>query len=334
MSKIELVCPAGHLPSLKAAVDNGADAVYVGFGNKSNARNFPGLNFTEREIREGVEYAHKRGRKVFLTINTFPQGDDMADWYEAVDRGHDIGVDAQVIANIGVLDYARNKYPDMRIHLSVQAGVSTCESINFYKRHFNIERVILPRVLTIDEIRSVRGKTDVEVEVFALGLLCINYEGECYLSSYLTGESTNTCGACSPAQYVHFDEGPDKLRVTSNGVLINEYEPGEVASYPIACKGRYVSSEADLANYPMEDLSSLNVLDLLPQLADAGICALKVEGRQRTRAYVGTVARVFRDAIDTYHASPQGYKVKQKWRDDLTALFEGTKQTYSCYVEK
>ncbi|MDH4101019.1 MAG: U32 family peptidase [Nitrospirota bacterium] len=334
MKKIELVCPAGHLPSLKAAVDNGADAVYVGFSNASNARNFPGLNFTEREIREGIEYAHRRGAKVFLTINTFPQGDDMAEWYEAVDKGQEMGVDAQVIANIGVLDYARNKYPDMRIHLSVQAGASTCEAISFYKKHFGIERLILPRVLTIDEVRAVKEKTDVEVEVFALGLLCINYEGECYLSSYLTGESTNTCGACSPAEYVNFDEGPDKLRVTSNGVLINEYDPGEVASYPIACKGRYVTGDAALLDYPMEDLSSLNVLDLIPQLADAGIDALKIEGRQRTRAYVGTVARVFREAIDVYHSNPQGYQVKKQWREDLTALFEGTKQTYSCYVEK
>ena len=147
MKKPEVVSPAGNLPCLKAAVDAGADAVYVGFNDSTNARNFEGLNFTQKELESGIGYAKGKGRKVFVAINTFPQFDHCASWHSAVDRAVGLNADAVIIANLGILKYARDKYPDLNIHLSTQASSSNHESINFYRKHFGIKRVVLPRVL-------------------------------------------------------------------------------------------------------------------------------------------------------------------------------------------
>ncbi|MFQ5586072.1 MAG: peptidase U32 family protein, partial [Thermodesulfobacteriota bacterium] len=209
VKRVELICPAGNLPSLKAAIDNGADVVYTGFSDATNARNFEGLNFTPDELSEGIAYAHRGGKQVYLAVNTFPQMDTYRQWYASVDRAVEIGADAIILANLGILKYAREHYPDINIHLSVQASASNYESINFYREAFHIKRVVLPRVLTVEEMRLIKEKTDVEIEVFALGGLCINIEGRCYLSSFVTGASTNTEGACSPARFVRFTNEDD-----------------------------------------------------------------------------------------------------------------------------
>ncbi len=169
--KIELVCPAGNLPSLKAAIDNGADVVYTGFNDATNARNFEGLNFTPDELKEGIEYAHAKGKKVYLAVNTFPQIDTYHQWYKSVDNAVKLNSDAIILANLGILKYTRDKYPDVNIHLSVQASSSNYESINFYRKHFGIKRLVLPRVLTVEEMRDLRKKTD--VELWNLGILPI-----------------------------------------------------------------------------------------------------------------------------------------------------------------
>lgn len=199
---MELVCPAGNLPSLKAAVDNGADAVYVGFKDDTNARHFTGLNFTERSFEKAINYAHDKGRKVFVAINTFPQPRGFKRWKDAVDRAADFGVDALILADIGVLDYARERWPEMRLHLSVQASVTSAEGIGFYHQNFGIKRVVLPRVLSVKQVAHVISESPVPVEVFGFGSLCVMVEGRCLLSSYATGRSPNTYGACSPASHV------------------------------------------------------------------------------------------------------------------------------------
>ncbi|MFC1702048.1 peptidase U32 family protein, partial [Pseudomonadota bacterium] len=140
---MELVCPAGNLPSLKAAVDNGADAVYVGFKDDTNARHFAGLNFTERTFEKAVRYAQDKGRKVFVAINTFPQPKGFGRWKAAIDQAADYGVNALILADIGVLDYASSKWPDLHLHLSVQASVTSAEGISFYHENFGIRRVVL-----------------------------------------------------------------------------------------------------------------------------------------------------------------------------------------------
>ena len=196
----ELVCPAGNLPALKTAIDNGADTVYLGLKDATNARNFPGLNFTRDSVAEGIAYAHARGRQVLMAINTFVQAGQMARWQQAVDTAASLGADAVIVADPAVLAYASEKHPGLRLHMSVQSSATNYEAINLMQELFGIRRVVLPRVLTIEQVQHVIENTDVEIEVFGFGSLCVMVEGRCILSSYATGESPNMQGVCSPGK--------------------------------------------------------------------------------------------------------------------------------------
>ncbi|MBF0153909.1 MAG: U32 family peptidase [Magnetococcales bacterium] len=331
MKRVEILAPAGNLPSLKAAVDHGADAVYFGFGNATNARNFEGLNFTEKEAAAGIAYAHAQGVKANIVLNTFPQFDDPGIWYRTVDLAAKLGADAIILANLALLKYCRERYPQLPIHLSVQASASNHAAINFYQRHFAIKRVILPRVLTVGEIRALKEQVDVELEVFAFGGLCVMAEGRCYLSSYVTGVSPNIEGVCSPARAVRFDNSHDKLQTRLNGLLIAQYAPGEEAAYPTVCKGRF--SANDQIYHVMEEPGSLNILEMLPEVIAAGVASLKIEGRQRTKSYVATVTRTMRQAVDAYYADPDHFRAKPGWLKTLNATSEGTTYTLGTYQE-
>lgn len=334
MTKPEVIAPAGNLASLKAAVDSGADAVYLGFSDSTNARNFEGLNFTPEELEDGIRYVRSKGRKFFVAINTFPQGDDFPKWYKAVDLAMALKADAVIIANIGVLKYAREKYPHANLHLSTQASSSNYESINFYRKHFGIKRVVLPRVLTVEEIKHLRERTDVEIEVFALGGLCINIEGRCYLSSYVTGASTNTEGACSPSRFVRFSSEPGGgMSIALNNMTLNRLGRNESSPYPTCCKGRYIKPDGEYA-YVFEDPESLNVLKILPGLMDAGVAALKIEGRQRTKTYVAAMTGVLREAVDSCFRDAAAYNVRPEWSSKTVATFEGTSETLGSYLVK
>jgi len=335
-SQVEIIAPAGNFASLKAAIENGADVVYLGFNDATNARNFEGLNFTTEELEEGVALVRKKGRQFYVAINTFPQRDNFKDWEGSVDRAVELGADAIILADLGVLNYARTKYPDINIHLSVQASASNYESINFYKKVFNVKRVVLPRVLTIPEIADIAAHTDVELEVFMLGGLCINIEGRCYLSSFLTGASTNTEGACSPSRFVRFNNSNDgSLSITLNDVLLNRLSKDESSAYPTCCKGRYVLPDGSLS-YAFEEPESLNALSVLPELIEAGVSAVKLEGRQRTKTYVAEVTRTVRKAVDAYYKDPEAFKVavKDGRAGNVLSTFEGTAETLGCYIEK
>jgi len=323
--RVELVCPAGNLPALRAAVDNGADAVYMGFRDGTNARNFPGLNFDERAAREGISYARARGRKVLLALNTYPQPQGWSVWTAAVDKAAELGVDALILADVGLMRYASKTHPDLRLHLSVQGSATSYEAINFYREQFNVQRVVLPRVLSLSQVKRVMEHTDAEIEVFAFGSLCVMVEGRCYLSSYATGESPNTCGACSPAKAVEWRATPKGREVRLGGVLIDMYKPGESAGYPVLCKGRYVVNGE--LNYAIEEPTSLSVLDILPQLVQMGVSAIKVEGRQRSPAYVAQVTKVLRQALDAAQSNPAGFTPRSDWVAALDKVAEGRTHT-------
>lgn len=334
MKKAEIIAPAGNLASLKAAIDSGADAVYLGFNDATNARNFEGLNFTLKELEEGIRHVRNRGRKFFVAVNTFPQIDTYPGWYASVDNAVKLGADAVIIANLGVLRYAREKYPDATLHLSTQASSSNYESINFYHRSFGIKRVVLPRVLTVSEMKALKARTNVEIEVFALGGLCINIEGRCYLSSFVTGASTNTEGACSPSRFVRFTGNPDGgMSITLNNVLLNRLSATERSPYPTCCKGRYLMPDGN-TSYAFEEPESLNILKIVPQLIEAGVSAFKIEGRQRTKSYVAAMTGIMREAIDSYYANPGGYAVRPEWSAKTISTFEGTKETIGSYLVK
>jgi len=329
---IELVCPAGSLPALKAAVDNGADSVYLGFRDATNARNFAGLNFDEAAIAEGIRYAHQRGRKVLLALNTYPQAANWQLWREAVDRAAGAGIDAIILADPGLMEYARNKYPGLRLHLSVQGSATNYEAINFYHEQFGISRAVLPRVLSMQQVEHLIRHVKTEIEVFGFGSLCVMVEGRCALSSYATGESPNTAGVCSPAKAVRWQQTPKGLESRLNGVLIDRYQPDENASYPTLCKGRFeVEGET---YYAIEEPASLNTMELLPQLVQMGVKAIKIEGRQRSPAYVAQVTQAWRSAIDACGDGKRRFAIHPSWSAALDRVAEGQQHTLGAYHRK
>ena len=327
---MELVCPAGNLPSLKAAVDNGANAVYMGFKDDTNARHFAGLNFNDKRATVGIQYAHDRGAKVFVAINTYAQAGGFERWQNAVDKAADLGVDALILADIGVMDYACERHPDLRLHLSVQASATNQQALQFYYRHFNIRRAVLPRVLSVKQVKRVIETSPVPIEVFGFGSLCVMVEGRCLLSSYATGQSPNTFGACSPGSFVNYIDKPDgSMETRLNGVLIDKYAAGENAGYPTLCKGRF--NVQDNTYYAIEEPTSLNTLSLLPELIGMGVAALKVEGRQRSPAYVAQVTKVLRAAIDAAIKDPDNFKPQNDWMSELEKVSEGAQTTLGAY---
>ena len=325
----ELVCPAGSLPALKAAVDNGANCVYLGLKDATNARNFAGLNFDEAAIAQGVRHAHAKRCKVFLALNTYPQAANPLLWQQAMDKAVDLGVDAVILADPGLMQYAVRRHPQLRLHLSVQGSATSHEAINFYHEQFGVVRAVLPRVLSIEQVRQVIEKTQVEIEVFGFGSLCVMAEGRCALSSYVTGESPNTHGVCSPAKAVRWQETPKGLESRLNGVLIDRYGAGENAGYPTLCKGRFeVEGET---YYALEEPTSLNVLSILPEILKIGVRAIKVEGRQRSPAYVTQVTRTLRAALDSLANGSQSFQVNPAWQAELSKVSEGSQATLGAY---
>ncbi len=326
---MELVCPAGNLPSLKAAVDNGADCVYIGFRDATNARNFPGLNFDEATAREGLRYAHAHETKVLLALNTYPQAENWQRWQSAVDQAAALGVDAVILADVGLMEYASKTYPELRLHLSVQGSATNYEAINFFHERFGIQRAVLPRVLALAQVEQVVNNTPVEIELFGFGGLCVMVEGRCALSSYVTGESPNTCGVCSPAKAVRWQQTPQGLESRLNGVLLDRYEDGENAGYPTLCKGRFeVNGET---YYAIEEPASLNAMECLPEMLRIGIKAIKIEGRQRSPAYVAQVTQAWRQAIDACQRAPHDFKVAAAWSEQLSKVAEGRQHTLGAY---
>ncbi|QPF74004.1 U32 family peptidase [Roseateles sp. DAIF2] len=328
--KPELVCPAGSLRALTLAIDAGADAVYLGLRNATNARNFAGLNFDTAQLREGVAYAHRRGRQVLMALNTFARADDCEPWYRAVDAAVELGADALIVGDIAVLAYAARTHPQLRLHLSVQASASSYEAIAFYRRHYGIQRAVLPRVLTLSQVGHVLRHSEVEIEVFGFGSLCVMVEGRCALSSYVTGQSPNNAGVCSPPSAVRWQEGAaGEVDARLSGILIDRYAPDEPRGYPTLCKGRFeVGGRRD---YAIEEPTSLNTLAILPELTRLGVRAIKIEGRQRSPAYVEQVTRVWRQAIDAAAAAPERYRVEPAWTATLAHLAEGQQHTLGAY---
>lgn len=330
---MELVCPAGNLPSLKAAVDHGADAVYIGFRDETNARHFAGLNFSDQRAIKALDYVSNNpaGKKVrlFVAVNTYAQATHWQRWKNAVDVCADMGADALIVADISVLDYASKRYPNLNLHLSVQASATNQASLSFYHDHFGIKRAVLPRVLSLQQVERLTQKSPVELEVFAFGSLCIMAEGRCILSSYVTGESPNTVGACSPASAVRWQTTINGMETRLGGLLIDRFDNNEQAGYPTLCKGRFRVN--DKVSHAIEEPVSLNTLDLIPQLHRAGIRAVKIEGRQRSPAYVAEVVSIWRQALDRYRENPDGFATNERWMNGLARLSEGSQTTLGAY---
>lgn len=331
-SRPHLVCPAGSLRALTVAVEAGADAVYLGLKDATNARNFAGLNFDEAQIREGIAFAHGRGVQVLMALNTFADARRPGPWLAAADKAAELGADALIVADTAVFAHCRDHLPQLRLHLSVQASATSHAAIEFYRQRYGVQRAVLPRVVAVEQIARIIAGTSVEIEVFAFGSLCVMVEGRCALSSYATGSSPNNAGVCSPASAVRWQEGPDGVSARLNGVLIDRYAPDEPRGYPTLCKGRF---EVDgRRSHVLEEPTSLNTMALLPQLIAMGVRAFKIEGRQRSAAYVGDVTRAWRSAIDAAAlAVEQGrdFEARPQWEQTLARHAEGAQTTLGAF---
>ena len=213
--------------------------------------------------------------------------------------------------------------------MSVQGSATNYEAINMMKELFGVRRAVLPRVLTVDQVKHVIDNTDVEIEVFGFGSLCVMVEGRCILSSYATGESPNMQGVCSPAKAVRWEQLPDRMNVRLNQVLIDQYKPDEPAGYPTLCKGRFEVN--DETYYALEEPTSLNVLEMLPELIRIGVSAIKIEGRQRSPMYTAQVTKSLRQALDAAAADPAHFKVNPVWNNALSKVSEGHQTTLGAY---
>jgi putative protease len=315
---MELVCPTGSIPALKAAIAAGADAVYIGFKDDTNARSFAGLNFTDTKAQKALQLARsgkgiQKPTKLFVAINTFPQATGWSRWQRAVDQAAELGIDAIIAGDLAVLEYVSHTYPAINLHLSVQASATNRESLAFYHTNFGIRRAVLPRVLSMAQLRDLSTTSPVDLEVFGFGSLCIMAEGRCYLSSYVIDQSPNTGGVCSPPKDVQWSDSP---------------RGEEKAGYPTLCKGRFDANGT--IYHALEEPTSLNTLDLLPEPQAMGIKAIKLEGRQRSPAYISQVTNIWRQAIDRL-AQPNHNQQDPNWHTTLAQLSEGHQTTLGAY---
>lgn len=288
MKKVELLAPAGNIEKLKFAINYGADAVYLG-GKTFGLRAFAG-NFTLSEIDAGVRYAHKRNKKVYLTMNIFPRNEDFKGLNSYLAQLQEIGVDALLIADPGIIFYVRENYPDFEIHLSTQANCTNYQSALFWKKQ-GVKRVVLARELTINEVREIKDKTQMEIENFIHGAMCISYSGRCLLSNYMAGRDSNK-GECAQSCRWNYN-------------LVEEKRPGEY--YPIVedDRGTYIFNSQDLC-----------LFDHLNKLIEAGSDSLKIEGRMKSIYYVSTIVRAYRKLLDNYYNPQEAFDVNY-WRNEL-----------------
>ena len=270
--KIELLAPAGSLQALKAAVENGADAVYIG-GPMFSARQ-KAENFTHEQMVAGVQYAHERGCKVHVAVNTIVSNEEIGQVVEYAYKLAEAKVDAVIVQDLGVAHLLRETLPQLPLHASTQMAVHNTPGVQFLEEQ-GFERVVLARETSLEAIRQIKEETDAELEVFVHGALCVAYSGQCLLSSMIGGRSGNRglCAQPCRMQYQLVDEGG------------REYQSKD---------GQYLLSTRDL-----------NMIHHLPDLIRAGVTSLKIEGRMKRPEYVATVVRQYRQAIDAYYAGTQ-----------------------------
>ncbi|MBQ6779301.1 MAG: U32 family peptidase [Acidaminococcaceae bacterium] len=289
MQKPELLAPAGNMEKLHMALLYGADAVYLG-GKMFGLRAFAS-NFSLAEMDEAVAFAHSLHKKVYVTVNIFAHNEDINNLPDYLRNLQAIGVDALLISDFGVWSVAREIIPEMPLHVSTQANTTNWAAVKAWE-NLGASRVVLARELSFTEMKEIGSKTEVELEAFVHGAMCISYSGRCWLSSYLTGRDGNR-GACAQVCRWEFN-------------LTEKNRPGEVYDVAGDEQGTYIMNSRDLC-----------LLPYLLQLMEAGICSFKIEGRMKSAHYAASVVSVYRRAIDACWRDPQHYTVKQEWLDEL-----------------
>ncbi|MBE7037799.1 MAG: U32 family peptidase [Ruminococcaceae bacterium] len=322
MQKVELLAPAGSLAKLKYALIYGADAVYIG-GEEFSLR-VAAKNFTTEEIKEGIKFAHDMGKKVYITANIIPHNKDIKEFPDFVKEVYEMGADAIIISDPGMFKIAREVAPELDVHISTQANNTNYQSAAFW-HSLGAKRVILARELSFDEIKEIRDNipSDLEIECFVHGAMCISYSGRCLLSNYMAQRDANM-GACAhPCRWKYS--------------LMEEKRPGEYMPVFENERGTYIYNSKDLC-----------MIEYIPQIIESGITSLKVEGRVKNELYVATVIKAYRKEIDAYYNNKENYKInpenlaeleKISYRGYTTGFFndkpKGTEQVYdrSTYIQ-
>ena len=293
MQKMELLAPAGNMDKLKMALLYGADAVYLG-GKSFGLRAFSD-NFSMEEMEEAVRYAHGLGKKVYVTVNIFPHNADLNGLPEYLTSLRDIHVDAVLIADPGIFSLARQIVPDLPIHISTQANVTNWASAKFW-HDAGAKRVVMAREVSLKDVKAIHDKVPVELEGFVHGAMCISYSGRCLLSNYFTENRDSNRGQC--VQCCRFKYN-----------VVEEKRPGQYFPVMEDERGTYIFNSKDLC-----------LLPYLPDLYDAGLCSLKIEGRMKSVHYVATVVKVYRQALDAYERDPEHFRVLPEWVEELEKI--------------
>ncbi|KGF08985.1 peptidase U32 [Clostridiales bacterium S5-A14a] len=291
MNKIELLAPAGDLEKLKTALIYGADAVYFG-GEMFSLRSAAG-NLNIDEIKEGVEFAHNLGKRAYLTTNIFAHNEDVKPFMEYLEKIKDIPIDAFIVSDPGVLSMIKSVIPNAEIHLSTQANMTNYMTAKFWQSQ-GVSRIVLARELSFDEIRKIYDEigSQMEIEAFIHGAMCISYSGRCLLSNFMIERDANRGECAHPCRWKY--------------QLVEEKRPG--VYYPIEEdeRGTYIMNSKDLC-----------MIEHIPEIIKSGITSLKIEGRMKSMFYVATVVRAYRKAIDSYLADPDNYKFDNTWLEEL-----------------
>ena len=289
MKKPELLAPAGNMEKLKMALLYGADAVYLG-GKAFGLRAFGG-NFTNEELQEAVDFAHKLGKKIYVTVNIFPHNSDIAKLPAYLTFLNEIKVDAILVADLGVFTLAKEYAPDVELHISTQANNTNWAAVNAWAE-LGASRVVLAREMSLEEVKEIREKCSVELEMFVHGAMCISYSGRCLMSNYLTGRDANRGSCAQPCRW--------------NYALVEEKRPGQYFPVLEDERGTYIFNSKDMC-----------LLPYLPDVIASGVDSLKIEGRMKSVHYAASVVKAYREAIDCYFAAPDQFEIKKEWVEEL-----------------
>lgn len=293
MQKPELLIPAGSIENLEVAVLYGADAIYIGgqqFGLRAKAK-----NFSLEQMKEGINFAHKHGVKVYVTANIIAHNDDIDEVYDYFKELKKIKPDALIIADPGILSIAKEVLPDMELHLSTQANNTNYSSANFW-HSLGVKRIVVARELSFKEIKEIKEKTPdtLDIEAFVHGAMCISYSGRCLLSNYFTEKDANKGECTHPCRWQYH--------------VVEETRPGEYMPIYENERGTYIYNSKDLC-----------MLEYVEDLIEAGVNSFKIEGRMKTQLYIATVTRTYRQAIDDYYKDPLSYKENiPKYLEEIT----------------
>lgn len=291
MKKLEVLAPAGDEERFDAALNYGADAIYLGrkqFGMRSSP-----MNFDFEQLVSAVDRAHAKGVKVYLTCNTLPRNSEIPEFEQFVREAAEAKIDALIVADIGLLMLVKKYAPDMEIHISTQTGIvnyATARELH----NMGAKRVVLARELTLDEVAEIRAKTspDLDIEAFVHGAMCVSFSGRCLLSQYLVNRDANRGECAQPCRWGYH--------------LMEEKRPGEFFPVYEDEKGTYILNSKDMC-----------MIEHIDKLADAGVMSLKIEGRAKSAYYVTVVTNAYRMAVDEYYKNPDNFRLPDYIRDEV-----------------